>query len=639
MFGRLSKILVGGAIVTGFAGQYYAKRQKEEYESRPCLLEVDLTATFVETRPTNPIKRMMSAKNPAFADLLYALNSASLDKSIELVILRVGPCSLGLAQIHEVREAISKLKAERKKVVAVCDSMDSTRSYYLASAASEISGSEKGDFVVNGFAVESLFSKRLLDRLGIDVHVEKRKEFKSAMDMISESEMTEPVRHNLESLLVSFANHVSESISADRDVDVSLVQKVMGQGYLNMMESHEKGLVDRTEPSFVTAENWTLIMKKNGRKHARMSLARYLKKLNRIDSKKFTETGAASRYWICSDPRLLVANDFWTAFKFGKDDEKAKSAEDAKKNSAGRIAVMTLSGAIMRDVDERNPSQYISDVAVSKALLDAAKDVSISAVVMRVDSPGGSYIASENIAAAMRRVRAEGKPIVLQMGNVCASGGYYLAAESDYVIAAPLTITGSIGVIATKFAIASALGLHDINVARVQTHENAAAFESVMFPLSPVQKSMLKNRIDEIYGDFVQHVARGRKLPLAQVEAFAKGRVWTGEQGLHLGLVDAFGDLYSAIQIAKDRALKPTATPVAFPYPKNPVQVFLEELTGEDAGSGELSRPLGAWIREAILDDLEQSSAVARVISRHAHLYEREAVLAYCEDVDLNKFT
>ncbi|CAM9958685.1 unnamed protein product, partial [Ectocarpus sp. 8 AP-2014] len=229
------------------------------------------------------------------------------------------------------------------------------------------------------------------------------------------------------------------------------------------------------------------------------------------------------------------------------------SAKGAKNPAPKKVALVNANGAITRFADPGvgpGSAEQATSSALCKRLQEIIDDPSIGAVVLRVDSPGGSAVASDSIAAAVRRVRLAGKPVVCSMGDLAASGGYMIAAACDTIVAQPTTITGSIGVIAAKLSVQRLLKDWGIQVDSIELSENHLAF-SPLQEFSPQQRSLMDKRVGEIYEDFVGGVAAGRNMPVDEVLKVAKGRVWTGRQALDRGLVDELGGLNIAIAIAK----------------------------------------------------------------------------------------
>jgi protease-4 len=596
-----SYTILGLSITTSVISAVAARRQRDALEARPCVLEVDLTAQYMEHRPDDFIGRVLSSKSPVLPDLVYALHRASSDPVVETILARGGACQLGVAQVQEVRDALKRCRAAGKQVVLVADSFDSTKAYYLAAAADRIVLHPVGDCAVNGVGAEPLFFKRMLQKYGLVAQVEKRAEYKNAMDMLVEDHLTEPHRENIGGLLTSIVQQIGHDISSERSISLERLESLFNTGFLNASVAMENKLVDRLGYFIDMRQDFV------EQKKVVMSLQRYLKKVRRLDTEAFNKTGRAPSCYIAATSDRLVSSQMswdalWNAAKSqtgqSPSDEAPKPGVANAKPKSKRIAVVTASGNITREIIHADrpmerAQPMISDRTLTKTLSDIAADPAIVGVVLRIDSPGGSYIASDTIAAAMQRVRAKGKPIVLSMGNVAASGGYYLAAAADLVVANPATITGSIGVITGKVTAGGLLESFGVTSDSVQTHPNALALSSLVTPWTENQLQVVAARVDEIYGDFLKHVAKGRKLTVPQVHNVARGRVWTGRDALNLGLVDKMGGLIDAVEEARRLVKDENVVAVHYPYAKPVLETLAKVMQGEEVAIGNVAVKVG----------------------------------------------
>lgn len=300
-------------------------------------------------------------------------------------------------------------------------------------------------------------------------------------------------------------------------------------------------------------------------------------------------------------------------------DLETREGEDDDDGERALIAVISAEGEIVRGRGQPlgNRDQAASDRLVA-AIREARKDSAVKAMVLRVDSPGGSYVASDSILRALEQTHAAGIPIVVSMGNVAASGGYFITLAADHVVARPATITGSIGVLGGKLSMGDLLSRHGIDSAEVSAGANATMF-SPLRPFGEAERQRLSTILDEIYGDFTARVAQRRRLSPADIDAAARGRIWTGEDALRHGLVDVLGGFEDAITLARQSAgLEPgrKATPTVFPRRGSPLEQLLRTIEEGDlpsvaSGLSDLIRVLRyAEHVEEVLPRIGQSDGV-----------------------------
>lgn len=507
------------------------------------ILTADLTRELPEGSTEDPLRRLFFGATPTLRDTLDAIETASNDVRVKVLLARVGEDELGLAKVQEIRDALAGFRAKGKLALAFADSFGElgpgTRPYYLASAFDEIWLQPLGNVGLTGLYAESPFLKGTLDILGIDPEFDHREQYKTAMNILTESKMTAAHREELEALLGSASGQIIRGIAHDRKLSEDDVRAAIDHGPLLAEEAVQAKLVDR------------LGYRDQVIAHARaragsgaeiLSLTHYLDRAGRPHREGST------------------------------------------------IALIYGSGLIVRNGGGANPltgSNLMSAAELTRAFRAAVRDPSVRAILFRIDSPGGSVVASETIWREVVFARERGKPVIVSMGDVAGSGGYYVAAAADKIVAEPATLTGSIGVLAGKLVISDLLKKIGVSTDSAQIGANAAMFSSTEV-FSDRGHARLEAFLDETYKGFKDHVATGRRMTEDEVEAVAKGRVWTGEEAKARGLVDELGGYAAALRLAKQAANIPPEASVnltVFPREKSLVELVYDRLTGKDQES------------------------------------------------------
>jgi protease-4 len=424
---------------------------------------------------------------------------------------------LSLAQVQELREAVADFRASGKGAVAWTESLGEigggTVPYYLATAFDEIWVQPSGDLAITGVSIQATFIKGALDKAGVIPQFGKRREYKTAVDTFTEKEMTGPGREMAARLAESAYEQIVEGIAVRRGLEPARVKELVDSAPLAAEAGREAGLVDKL----------------GYRSDVYDALRKELGEFEPLLAERYVRRG----------PRTL--------------DEVRKALPWPQKPV---VAVIRISGGIT--VGRNSGGGPLggpgsgSDT-VGAALRAVAQDDKVKAVVLRVDSPGGSYVASDAIRHEVLRLRATGRPVIASMGSVAASGGYFVAMPADVVVAQPGTITGSIGVFTGKGVVRDALGRLGISQQAVSEGENARMY-SAQEEFSPEQWERLEETLDRIYTDFVAKAAQDRGLPEAELEALARGRVWTGADAHAHKLVDELGGFEHALRLACNRA-------------------------------------------------------------------------------------
>jgi protease-4 len=488
----------------------------------PVLLELDLTEPLLEQPPTDPVGWLQARRRTTLRGLLDGLREAAADSNVRGLIAKVGG-PVGLARAQEVADAVAAFRAAGKPAVAWAETFGefarATAPYVLATAFGEIWLQPSGDVGLTGVAAEVTFLRGSLDKLGVQPQVGRRYEYKNAVDRIVEHSFTDAHREASDRLVESAYEQVVAVIAANRNLDAEKVKELIDRAPLLAAEALDAGLIDKLG---YRDEVYAAL---RGRLGPGVEL-RYL-----------------SRYQPAKPP--------------------AERIREVARKVAGRVAgrtepvVALISGVGAIRVGHSGRSAMsgsaMGSATVSAALRSAAKDDRVRAVVFRVDSPGGSYIASDTIWREVGRVRAAGKPVIVSMGEVAGSGGYFVSMGADLIVAEPGTLTGSIGVFAGKAVVTGLLDRLGLGSDAVHRGSRALML-STRRPFDDDDWQTLDRWLDHVYADFTGKVAEGRGMTAEQVDAVARGRVWTGADARERGLVDELGGLERAAVIARERA-------------------------------------------------------------------------------------
>lgn len=435
------------------------------------------------------------------SDVLRAIEYAKEDNRIEGISIVNSYVQLGAAQCKAVRDALIDFRASGKFVLAYAD-IFAQKDYYLASGAEKIYMNPTGMLDFKGLAAEVLFFKDFQDKSGIDVDVIRHGKYKSAVEPFLQNHMSDANRLQINELLQSIWQSLSAEIAQSRKLSVEKIDRIAD------------GLLART-PEMAKTEGLIDIIGYEDEFHDEIR--------RRLDVEKDKDYNTVSI--------LDYANWVSTA-------GKGNTASDV-------IAVIYAQGEILSgegDVD------YIGEGAMRRAIKKAREDKKTKAIVLRVDSPGGSALTSELIWREIELTKKV-KPIVVSMGNTAASGGYYISCNADKIFAEPGTITGSIGVFGMLPNVSRLAGKIGIKAEQVRTHANASGF-SPLVPLDENFRGLAQAEVERIYTTFISRVAAGRNMTTAQVDSIGQGRVWSGTQALKIGLVDEIGGMDDALKAA-----------------------------------------------------------------------------------------
>ncbi len=566
MSGTRKTILIIGGIfavvilvaILGIAILVAAFRKSEPVIQNNSLLALRISGSLPDYSPDDPFKKYFGGPDQSLTGLIMQFKKAKADKRIKAILLDVNMSGVGWGKSEEIRDAIADFRTSGKPVYAYME-LGLNKEYYIASACDKIYVPPPGELFINGLAADVMFFRGSLDKLGIYPDIFQIGKYKSAGDTFTQKEMTEAHREYINSMLDDLYGRYVNGIAQSRNKSPEDVKKLIDNAPYNASQAKTAGLIDEVA--------------------------------YRDEVEKQLKTSLGYKETDTFIPVRAV-------------DYRDVSPESLGLNKGERIAVIYATGDIGSGTSANSPSgdQSIGSDTVSKALNDAAADKTIKAIVLRVDSPGGSGLASDIIWHAVEAANAK-KPVVVSMSDVAASGGYYISAAASKIVAQPSTITGSIGVLAGKPVMRGFydwLGISNEYVLRGKTAGMFRETEKFSDDERAKFEEWIKNTY---YTDFIPKVAKGRKKDVQSVDAVGQGRVWTGYQAKERGLVDEFGGLDRAIDIAKELAKIPAdkgVERVILPVP----QTFLQQLL---AGGGENSNTR-----------LEQQKAIAAALPEDA---------------------
>jgi protease-4 len=504
-------VFLGGmtlfSIVLSLAGVIFIS-SKSLKVSENSYLEITLEGALEEAA-TRDFQSFLSPR-PSLRVVVETLNHASKDPKILGVLLRVNQISpLGLGQVQELRMALKRFSKKGKHVVVHSDTFGENTSgmaaYYLASASQEIWMQPIGSLNITGFGVEIPFLRKFLDEYGITARILRREDYKTAMDFLTHEGLTSQNRTDLETILKTTLKQVITDVSLDRQLKPTQLREYIDRApIIKAQSAKEMGLIDHIG---------------------------YIDELHKS---------------LRNKTKLPVQ---FVQFK-----QYARTLPTVK--GSNKIAVIYAIGPIMRSFEGGNPlalESIVNAEEVRKAFEDALKDPQVKAIVFRVNSPGGSAVASDTIWRAVENAKEKRIPVIVSMGDVAASGGYMVALPATKIVANPATITGSIGVYGGKLVTDSFWKKLKIHWQSVQVGQKALMWNSVK-DYSTEELKAMNEALDQIYEVFMERVSLARKMPLNRVRELAQGHVWTGEDALRKGLIDALGDMEFAINMAKKEA-------------------------------------------------------------------------------------
>ena len=534
------------------------------------VMMLDLNGTLVERTQEDPLGILSQlfgdgSNTYGLDDILSSIQKAKENENIKGIYLQASSLGTSYASLQEIRNALLDFKESGKFVIAYADSYTQGL-YYLSSAADKVLLNPKGMIEWRGIASAPLFYKDLLQKIGVEMQVFKVGTYKSAVEPFIATEMSPANREQVTAFITSIWGQVTKGVSASRNIPVDSLN-VYADRMLMFYPSEESvkcGLAD------------TLIYRNDVRN--------YLKKLVEIDE----------------DDNLPIV---------GLSDMMNVKKNVPKDKSGNIVAVYYASGEI---TDYPSSATSEDGIVGSKVIRDLRKlkdDTDVKAVVLRVNSPGGSAFASEQIWHAVKELKTK-KPVIVSMGDYAASGGYYISCVADTIVAEPTTLTGSIGIFGI---IPNVKGLTDkigLSYDVVKTNKYAD-FGNIMRPFNEDERSLLQMMITEGYDTFVSRCAEGRQMPKEAIEKIAEGRVWTGETAKKLGLVDELGGIDKALDIAVAKAGIERYTVVSYPAKQDFFSSLLDTKPTNYVESQLLKSKLGEFYQQfGLLKNLQEQSMI-----------------------------
>ncbi|MEO1172104.1 MAG: signal peptide peptidase SppA [Myxococcota bacterium] len=477
--------------------------------------------------------------------VVQSLERAATDERIRGVVLDVGQPQIGFAQLEEISGAMARFRESGKFSIGFLETAGEVSrgdgALALAALADEVVLAPPGDVNLVGLRTEPMFYGGTFEMLGIDVHFEKRGQYKSAANQFTDRAMDPPMRESLKELVEDLQGQLVDLIADRRGVTSEKVTEWISRGPYLAPEALQLGIVDRLAYWDEVASD---VEKRVSREKSWVSV---------------------SRYWLEGRPH----------------------------SSGTSVALLIGEGAVTRG--EGGGGLGDDAVMASDPMVRALREIRESdaqALIFRVDSPGGSYIASDLIRREVELTRAAGIPVVISMGNVAASGGYFVSMDADHILASANTITGSIGVYNGTFDLSGAFNKVGVTTDSLQTAPNADAF-STFAPIDERREAIVAKFADRVYVDFTTKVAEKRSIPLSSVQQIAQGRVWSGQDALENKLVDSIGGLHEAIEKARNLAELEADAPLridVWPQVDDPAQVLRSVLRGTVRGAETIDR-------------------------------------------------
>lgn len=537
--GILSSIIVIIGIAFIISSAISSTKTSKDVEIKDkTVLKLTLDYPINDRADNNPFSSLdFSSMEPkrtlGLDELLTSIRYAREDKHIHGIYLRLTTLPSGMATLEEIRDALIDFKSSGKFVVCYSDYL-TQKAYYLASVADQIFLNPAGFMEFKGLASELIFFKKTLEKLGL------------------EPEVVRPSGNKFKSAVEPFIN---EKASDANRLQLSVILNSLWQKMLDDIHNTTKISRDSLN-SF--ASNLMINLAEDALKHKLIAALTY--------EDEFVDLLKAKAGVELSEDLNLV-----TIEKYAKKVEKFTN-----RRAKNKIAIIYASGEI---IDGKGSSDEVGSETFVKAIREAKDDEKVKAIVLRVNSPGGSAMASELIWRELELAKKK-KPLVVSMGNYAASGGYYISCNADTIVADYTTITGSIGVFSILFNTQKLFNDHlGITADTVKTHRYAD-FPNIMRPFTAEEKRIMQRQVDHIYSLFLKRVADGRNMTIAQVDSIAQGRVWTGVDAHRLGLVDVLGGLDDAIHIAAGMAGIDSYQLAAYPEKDDPFSQFFNELGG-----------------------------------------------------------
>ena len=498
------------------------------------ILEANFEQPLPEYIPDSPTAKFLMKEQLTVRDVVDAIDRGASDDRVVGMVAKIGAAPLGMAKTQELREAVQRFRAHHKFAVAYAETFGEfgpgNGAYYLATAFDQIYLQPSGDVGLTGIIMESPFVKGTLGKLGVTFHGDHRYEYKNALNFYTETKYTPPHKEAMTAIMMSWFNQMKDGICQARQISPDKFQALVDAGPYLGKEAVDAKLVDGVA---YRDEVYSQLKAKAGARSDFLYLGKYLDRA-------------------------------------GHPHESGKA-----------IALVYGVGGVTRGKSDYDPvqgSQNMGSDTVAGAIRAAARDKDVRAILFRVDSPGGSYVASDTIWREVVNARKAGKPVIVSMGDLAGSGGYFVAMAADKIVAQPGTITASIGVLGGKMLTSGLWNKIGLSWDEVHDGNNATMFTGTQ-DYTPAEWARFEAWLDRVYVDFTGKVADGRKLPKEKVLQIAKGRIWSGQDAKNLGLVDELGGFDTALSLAKKAAGIGDAEDVkivSYPQPKTFMETLLQ---------------------------------------------------------------
>jgi protease-4 len=523
-------------IFLGSVGAMLSKQDKPVELKPNTVLKIELNQMIMDRSPKNPFENFDfqsfgPTKTLGLNDILANIEKAKKDDNIKGIYLDLSVIPAGMATIEEIRNALLDFKESDKFIIAYSDNYMQT-SYYLASAADKVYMNPAGNLFLTGLSSQVMFFKDALDKLGVEPQIIRHGKFKSAIEPFTRNEMSEENRTQIMEYVSDLWDKMAQGVAENRGIS------------LEELNNATENLEMRTAEAAV---EYKLI---DGLKYKDEIFAE-IKDMSEIDKDK---------------PRFVGLGKY----------NRVPKIKEYKGLAKDKVAVVYAMGSVIMGEGEEGT---IGSDRISRAIREAREDSTVKAIVFRVNSGGGSALASEVIWREVK-LASEVKPVIASLGDVAASGGYYIVAPADTIVASPNTITGSIGVFGLFFnakdLLNEKLGIH-VDVAKTHAHSDIGSpFRS----MTPAERQVFKAGIEDVYDTFIERVADGREMTKEEVDEIAQGRVWSGIDAKRIGLIDLYGGLEAAIDVAAEKAKLEKYRVVGLPELKDPFEQFMKELSG-----------------------------------------------------------
>ncbi|ADG67236.1 signal peptide peptidase SppA, 36K type [Planctopirus limnophila DSM 3776] len=525
-----------------------------------------------------PLEGLFGETSETLFTLIARLDKAAADKEIQTVVLEFGDLALGRGKIYELRSAIARIRAAGKDVWAYLDSADTT-AYLLASACDKIVMPEPAMLMIPGVRAEVWFYKEMLSKIDVEPEVVRIGEFKSAGEPYTRKDMSPEFKKEMDELLDDVYSQIVSTIAESRKIPADKVRELIDTAVFTSEKAKSAGLLDEVQYE--------------------SGLYDVIKKSHNVTSAKLTRNYGRKK----TDADLSGLNGIITLMNALSGQTPA-----SRKSSAPKVGILYASGMISTGSSQNSPlsGEVLGSETFIKAVRQLRDDDTVKAVVLRIDSPGGSALASDLMWHELELLKAK-KPLVASMSDVAGSGGYYIAMGTQKIYAAPGTVTGSIGVVGGKVALEKLYNKLGINVVVLERGKNSGVL-STTTGFTESQREATRLLMNEIYEQFTSKAAAGRKMEVAQLEKLARGRIYSGNRALEIGLVDEIGTLEDAIKgaIALAKIENPAKLErLELPKPGSPLESLLGPMGAESRMEARLEQRLKDLIPTALQPALQ----------------------------------